>query len=135
MCEMQGWRAAMEAGITLAQTSEGRQSVMMPSRSVIRSHLSLERARMQPALLRPCQNLWQSRLNWSGGSLMCATCTYLLQIVWKIHLQALFAVFDGHGGSQVSHIASKEFPKAGLRILSRPLRKTCLKELPNNTQS
>lgn len=35
-------------------------------------------------------------------------------------LQALFAVFDGHGGSQVSHIASKEFPKAGLRILSRP---------------
>ncbi|CAE8649462.1 unnamed protein product, partial [Polarella glacialis] len=25
--------------------------------------------------------------------------------------QALFAVFDGHGGSQVSHIASKEFPK------------------------
>ena len=28
-------------------------------------------------------------------------------------MEALFAVFDGHGGSQVSHIASKEFPKAG----------------------
>ena len=28
-----------------------------------------------------------------------------------------FAVFDGHGGSQVSHIASKEFPKAGLHLL------------------
>ena len=25
--------------------------------------------------------------------------------------EALFAVFDGHGGSQVSHIVSKEFPK------------------------
>ena len=32
--------------------------------------------------------------------------------------EALFAVFDGHGGSQVSHIASKEFPKAGHLLMS-----------------
>jgi hypothetical protein len=37
----------------------------------------------------------------------------LFDLLWE----ALFAVFDGHGGSQVSHIASKEFPKAGLHLL------------------
>jgi len=35
--------------------------------------------------------------------------------------QALFAVFDGHGGSQVSHIASKEFPKV-LQVCANKLR-------------
>eukprot|EP00931_Biecheleriopsis_adriatica_P087147 TRINITY_DN61655_c0_g1_i1.p1 TRINITY_DN61655_c0_g1~~TRINITY_DN61655_c0_g1_i1.p1 ORF type:complete len:458 (+),score=106.20 TRINITY_DN61655_c0_g1_i1:69-1442(+) len=35
--------------------------------------------------------------------------------------QALFAVFDGHGGSQVSHIASKEFPKV-LTVCANKLR-------------
>mmetsp|Transcript_13550 Transcript_13550/g.23887 ORF Transcript_13550/g.23887 Transcript_13550/m.23887 type:complete len:454 (+) Transcript_13550:117-1478(+) len=37
--------------------------------------------------------------------------------------QALFAVFDGHGGAQVSHIASKEFPKVLTACASR-LRKS-----------
>ena len=37
----------------------------------------------------------------------------LFDLLWE----AFFAVFDGHGGSQVSHIASKEFPKAGLHLL------------------
>ncbi|CAE7301470.1 unnamed protein product [Symbiodinium sp. CCMP2456] len=35
--------------------------------------------------------------------------------------QALFAVFDGHGGSQVSHIASLEFPKV-LQVCANKLR-------------
>lgn len=35
--------------------------------------------------------------------------------------QALFAVFDGHGGSQVSHIASKEFPKV-LQVCANKLQ-------------
>lgn len=35
--------------------------------------------------------------------------------------QALFAVCDGHGGSQVSHIASKEFPKV-LQVCANKLQ-------------
>eukprot|EP00913_Durusdinium_trenchii_P030653 g28708.t1 len=35
--------------------------------------------------------------------------------------RALFAVFDGHGGSQVSHIASKEFPKV-LQVCANKLQ-------------
>ena len=56
-------------------------------------------------------------------------CMALFDLLWE----ALFAVFDGHGGSQVSHIASKEFPKAGhllvmlvlLRLLELSLVSLC----------
>eukprot|EP00434_Breviolum_minutum_P044515 symbB.v1.2.039766.t1/scaffold6773.1/size15637/1 len=48
--------------------------------------------------------------------------------------QALFAVFDGHGGSQVSHIASKEFPKV-LQVCANKLQDSATETQKEEMQS
>lgn len=49
-----------------------------------------------------------------------ATCI-VTSLLEPLAEQAFFAVFDGHGGSQVSHIASKEFPKV-LQVCANKLQ-------------